>query len=289
MRRVATDPARRMSPAALAALITADRSRGWDPCMVVATAGTTAVGAVDPLPELADLRDRDKLWLHVDAAWGGACVLSPRLRPVVAGIERADSITWDAHKWLSVPNAAGMYFGARRRPVHETFRTETRYMPETTRGGFDPYIASMQWSRRFIGLKVFLMLAELGEEGLARRIEHQAALADSLRGMLERHGWVLANDSPLAVVCFTRPEWQAAPEDVAAVAARVVGRGRAWISAITTREGIACLRACMTSFRTCAADLEILVEELELAGRDAGQTAPERSPSGSRPVRPSNG
>ena len=95
---------------ALARRIKTDLLEGWMPLMVVGTAGTTGAGLIDPLPQIADIADRAGLWFHVDAAWGGSAVLSPELKPALAGIERADSVTWDAHKWLSVPMGAGMFF-----------------------------------------------------------------------------------------------------------------------------------------------------------------------------------
>jgi glutamate/tyrosine decarboxylase-like PLP-dependent enzyme len=261
--RVATDAQGRLSVPALAAAVARDRAAGWEPCAVVATAGSTAIGAVDPLADLAGFCARERVWLHVDAAWGGSCVMSPRLRSIVAGIERADSVTWDAHKWLSVPMGAGMFFAARRRPVAEAFRTATGYMPASPEGTMDPYVASLQWSRRFIGLKVFLLLAELGEEALAHRIERQAALGDELRAGLVRRGWRIMNDTPLPLVCFTRPAWEGQPDRVAAAAANVVARGRAWISAVLRPDGARWLRACITSFRSTPEDLEILLAEVD--------------------------
>jgi len=263
VRRVATDAGGRLSVPALAEAVAADRAAGWEPCIVVATAGSTAVGAVDPLPALADLCARERLWLHADAAWGGSCVMSPRLRPILAGIERADSVTWDAHKWLSVPMGAGMFFAARRRPVAEAFRTRTGYMPESPEGTVDPYVASLQWSRRFIGLKVFLLLAEEGEEALARRIEHQAAMGDLLRTRLAERGWRIENDTPLPLVCFTWPGWKGSAGRALAAAANVVGRGRAWISAVLRPDGARWLRACITSFRTTPEDVAILLDEVD--------------------------
>lgn len=261
VRRIATDARGRLSSDALATAVAADRAAGLEPLLAVATAGTTAIGAIDPLPEIADLCVRERLWLHVDAAWGGACVMSPRLGPLVAGIERADSVTWDAHKWLSVPMGAGMFFAARRKPVADAFRTATGYMPSSPEGLVDPYVASLQWSRRFIGLKVFLLLAELGEEGLARRIEQQAAMGDLLRERLAAEGWRIENDTALPLVCFTWPGWEGRPERAVAAAANVVDRGRAWISAIRRPDGAAWLRACITSFRTTPEDIGILLEE----------------------------
>ena len=106
-----------------------DRRNGLAPVMVVGTAGTTAAGAIDPLPDLARFCRSEQLWFHVDAAWGGAAILSPRLRGHLAGIDAADSITCDAHKWFSVPMGAGMFFCRHPDVVGEAFRAQTSYMP----------------------------------------------------------------------------------------------------------------------------------------------------------------
>lgn len=141
------------------------------------TAGTTGAGVIDPLPELAQTAREEGLWFHVDAAWGGAAVLSARLARATNGIHLADSITFDAHKWLSVSMGAGMFIIRHRDALNGTFATQTAYMPRegerlpTT----DPFTHSIQWSRRFIGLKIFLSLAAAGWDGYARVLEHQGS------------------------------------------------------------------------------------------------------------------
>src|SRR6266853_1956639 len=186
LRRVATDRDLKMDVGDLARRVAQDRRGGFAPFMVVGTAGTTAAGVIDPLPELARFCRSEDLWFHVDAAWGGAAVVSPRLRGHLAGIGDADSITCDAHKWFSVPMGAGMFFCRHREAVGEAFRAETSYMPGKTAGPtHDPYTTSVQWSRRFIGLKLFLALAEHGESGYVEMIDHQARMGDVLRGALQ--------------------------------------------------------------------------------------------------------
>jgi glutamate/tyrosine decarboxylase-like PLP-dependent enzyme len=101
--------------------------------MVVGTAGTTAAGAIDPLQDLARFCPSEGLWFHVDAAWGGTAVISPRLRSCLNGIDAADSVTCDAHKWFSVPMGAGMFFCRHADAVREAFRAETLYMPDKNR------------------------------------------------------------------------------------------------------------------------------------------------------------
>ena len=192
VQHVGVDDHLRMDVQELTQRIAADRAKGLIPFMIVATAGTTAAGAIDPLEAIAAVAKREDLWLHVDAAWGGAAVVSPALRSHVAGIELADSITCDAHKWLSVPVAAGMFFTRHREPVLEAFRVEaSSYVPPAVADTFDPYVTTIQWSRRFIGLKLFMTLAELGWDGMAQLIEQQSAMSELLRTRLESKGWIV--------------------------------------------------------------------------------------------------
>ena len=157
LREVPTTASFAMDPRALQDAIDVDKQQGLCPLLIVGTAGTTGGGIVDPLADLADVATASGTWLHVDAAWGGAAALVPRLRPALNGIERADSVTWDAHKWLSVPMGAGMFFCRHADTVRRAFDVTTSYMPPLTEGeGADQYRTTLQWSRRAIGLKVFM-------------------------------------------------------------------------------------------------------------------------------------
>src|SRR5947208_4084484 len=129
MRTVATDRDLKMDLDELARRVAEDRRHGFAPFMVVGTAGTTAAGVIDPLADLASFCRSQGLWFHVDAAWGGAAIISPRLRGHLGGIEAADSITCHAHKWFSVPMGAGMFFCRHPDAVGEALRVETSYMP----------------------------------------------------------------------------------------------------------------------------------------------------------------
>jgi glutamate/tyrosine decarboxylase-like PLP-dependent enzyme len=252
--------------AALRRQMEEDVAQGWRPLMVVGTAGTTGAGLVDPLPALAEAAAAHGAWFHVDAAWGGAAVLAPRLRSALAGIERADSVTWDAHKWLSVPMGAGMIFCRYPEALRQAFATSTSYMPaEVGEGTADPYATTAQWSRRAIGLKVFMALAEVGLDGYGEIIERQADMGDRLRQRLAEAGWVVVNDTPLPVVCFTHASIRAGTLTTGEVLASVYERARVWISDVTLGGQEQVLRACITSFRTDDTDLACLVEELEHA------------------------
>ena len=255
LRTVSTDSDLRMDREDLERRIAEDRKNGFIPFMVIGTAGTTSSGAVDPLSELSRFCHDAGLWLHVDAAWAGAAIVSNKLRHHLAGIEGADSITCDAHKWFSVPVGCGMFFCKHGESVSEAFRAEAAYMPGKTTAP-DPYVTSTQWSRRFIGLKLFLSLAERGERGYAEMIGHQAEMGDVLREELATSGWRIVNSSPFPVVCFTREGL-----DVQEFLASVRERQIAWISEARIK-GTPVVRACITSFRTTEKDVRWVVEEM---------------------------
>jgi glutamate/tyrosine decarboxylase-like PLP-dependent enzyme len=257
LREVAMDADLKMDPGDLARRIAEDRRSGFAPFMVVGTAGTTAAGVIDPLPDLARFCRSHDLWFHVDAAWGGAAAISPRLRVHLAGISEADSITCDAHKWFSVPMGAGMFFCRHPDAVARAFDSEASLMPEKTGSVADPYTSTVQWSRRFIGLKFFLSLAERGESGYIEMIEHQARMGDVLRQSLQQRGWRIVNKTPLPLVCFTRDRL---------VSSRFLTtlheRQIAWMSEVRLDDGDPVLRACITSFRTTEQDIEWVVDQM---------------------------
>jgi glutamate/tyrosine decarboxylase-like PLP-dependent enzyme len=258
LRVVATNPQFKMDVADLVKRVSKDRQEGFLPFMVIGTAGTTSAGVIDPLPDIAHYCQSEGLWFHVDAAWGGAAVVSPRLRKFLDGIEQADSITCDAHKWFSVPMGAGMFFCRHASAVQEAFRAETSYMPPKT-GGLtsDPYTTTTQWSRRFIGLKFFLSLAHNGESGYASMIERQSLIGDTLRASLKRTGWQIVNSTPFPLICFTREGLKTVD-----FLAKLFERQIAWMSEVSLAGGVPVLRACVTSFRTSEADVEWVTREM---------------------------
>ncbi len=260
VRSVETDARLRMVPSALASAIARDRKAGLAPFLAVGTAGATNSGVIDPLPELAAIAQREGLWFHTDAAWGGAAALVAELRPLLSGIDLSHSITFDAHKWLSVPMGAGLFLTREPGILSRTFRTETAYMPREACGldVVDPHLNSIQWSRRFTGAKLFLSLLAAGWEGYAHAIRHQTRMGALLRERLRAEGWSIDNDSPLPVVCFSDP----GGADPHAIAMAIVSSGEAWIS--TTRLGPSktVLRACITNFLTTVDDVASLAAAL---------------------------
>jgi glutamate/tyrosine decarboxylase-like PLP-dependent enzyme len=262
LRIVAMDPALRMNVEDLKRRVAEDRGNGCLPFMVIGTAGTTAAGVIDPLEEIGRFCQGARLWFHADAAWGGSAIVSPSLGRLLAGIELADSITCDAHKWLSVPMGCGMFFCRHRRRVAEAFRSDVTYMPgrlggaDDTFGTFNPLTHSAQWSRRFIGLKLFMTLAQYGEAGYAKMLEHQTRMGDVLRESLQASGWRIVNSTPLPIVCFTREGL------VPAKFCAELREGQiAWMSEAQI-DGIPVMRASITSFRTVEKDIAWVVSEM---------------------------
>jgi glutamate/tyrosine decarboxylase-like PLP-dependent enzyme len=268
VRSIATDESLKMSVDELREQILQDRTNGCVPTILVATAGTTSAGAIDPISELEAVAREFGMWFHVDAAWGGGAALVPELAPLLAGVEKADSITFDAHKFLSVPMAAGIYLTRHSAILQETCGIATAYMPLDAEGldVTDPFVHSMQWSRRFIGLKVFLTLAVAGWDGYATTIRHQTAMGNVLRSELQRTGWNIVNDTPLPVVCFVDETLTngSAPEFLKSVVRNIIRGGEAWLST-TLLNGQTVLRACITHYGTSADDVQALVQLLDAA------------------------
>jgi glutamate/tyrosine decarboxylase-like PLP-dependent enzyme len=265
VRMIPVTPNLTIDIALLRSSITKDRGEGYAPFMVVATAGTTSAGVVDPLPSIAEIASEENLWFHADAAWGGAAMLLPELRHVLLGIERADSIAFDAHKWLSVPMGAGLYL-TRHDILKKAFGFVTGYMPRDAAGldVVDPYAHSMQWSRRFIGLKVFLSLVVAGWDGYADVIRHQVAMGNLLRRKLMESGWVIVNETALPVICFVDGESDDGRSfsHLEAINRMIIDSGSAWISIANLGGNTPALRACITNYRTGPEDIGTLVETL---------------------------
>jgi glutamate/tyrosine decarboxylase-like PLP-dependent enzyme len=260
-RLVATDGHGRLSAPALAQAIVQDRDSGRVPFLIVASAGSTNAGMIDPLNACADLAAQQGLWLHVDAAWGGAVIASDRLRSAVAGLERADSATIDAHKWFATTMACGMFLIRDPAVLTATFQVAASYMPSHELS-LDPYMNSVQWSRRFLGLRLFLSLASAGWAGHAAQIERAAAQAARIRAELERRGWTVVNDSPLALLNVLPPRTLGDPR---AVVERVLRSGRAWVSLARFEEQDV-IRICITHGETSDADVAILIDTLHAGG-----------------------
>jgi glutamate/tyrosine decarboxylase-like PLP-dependent enzyme len=257
IRLVPTDGRGKMDTEALADAVARDRRQGVTPVLIAATAGTTAGGMIDPLESCAAIARQHGIWYHVDAAWGGAALASERLKGVLAGMELADSITIDAHKWFATTMGCGMFISRDAGVLSEAFQVGGDFMPSNA-SSLDPYLNTVQWSRRFLGLRLFLALAVAGWRGYGEHVERAVQVIERVKERLMERGWTALNDSPLAVLC-TAPSLGS--QDVRAIVSRLLASGRAWV-ARTTFEGKEVVRICATHGETTLADVDELVQGL---------------------------
>jgi aromatic-L-amino-acid decarboxylase len=203
-RKIPVDEVFRMDPDALARAVAEDRAAGVTPCAVVATTGTTSTTSVDPVPAIADICEREGLWLHVDAAYGGSAAILPECRFVLEGCERADSLVMNPHKWLFVPIDLSALYTRRPEVVRAAFSLVPDYL-RTPEDGLAPNLMDygVSLGRRFRALKLWMVLRAFGREGIVQRIREHLRLAQLFREWVEAdpHFEVMA-PTPLSVVCF---------------------------------------------------------------------------------------
>ncbi len=229
VRRIATDRHGRMRPDELRRAIAADRAAGRRPLAINATAGTTVVGAFDPLRELAAVARQEELWLHVDGALGGSVVLSRRHRRLVDGAELADSFAWNAHKMMGVPLSCSALLFRRRGLMARHLGESADYLFQSSADGLDPGKQSLQCGRRNDALKLWAAWQLHGDLGYAERIDRLFELARyAARRIAADPALELVLEPPSINVCF---EVRGKPSD--AVCARLenerrllIGHGR---------------------------------------------------------------
>ena len=283
LRKIPTDAEHRMEVAALEAAIAADHAAGKRPIAVVATAGTTAVASIDPLPEIAALCRREGLWLHVDAAYAGAAASLPEKRPLFAGWEEADSIVWNPHKWLFLPlECTGLFFRRMER-VRRAFSVVPTYLetPEGSAGVREYMDYGIQLGRRFRALKAWILMRAFGAKGLRERLRSHVDLAARLEELLRREPDV----EVLAPVLFSVVVFRYAPAGLTEperdelnrlVLEEVNREGRVFLSHGVVK-GRYALHAALGSLRTEERHVEGLVEALRRA-RTSAETKGARNP-----------
>lgn len=270
LRRIPVEADFRISISALTAAIATDRQAGRRPFLIVGTAGTVDVGAIDDLAALAALARQEKLWFHVDGAFGALLRLSPALAPRVAGIEAADSIAFDFHKWAQVPYDAGFILVREGERHAETFASPAAYLQRAARGlaGGSPWPCDFgpDLSRGFRALKTWFTLKTYGADHLGRIIAHTCALAALLARRIEATPELeLLAPVSLNIVCF-RYRCTDADRVNADIVADLHERGRVAPSS-TLINGVFAIRAAIVNHRTHAEDIEALVAETLAAGR----------------------
>jgi glutamate/tyrosine decarboxylase-like PLP-dependent enzyme len=207
LRSIPVDAEYRIDVAALKRAIAEDRAAGCHPFCVVGTAGTVNTGAIDDLAALADVCAEEDLWYHVDGAFGALAACSPRTAPLVRGMERADSLAFDLHKWLCVQYEAGAVFVRHPEAHHDTFSVPATYLAHVEGGlaNFPTWLSDygLQLSRGFRALKVWMSFSEYGARSYARLVEQNCEQAQYLAARVEREPELeLMAPVPLNVVCF---------------------------------------------------------------------------------------
>jgi len=264
LRLIPVDDALRMRTDALEAAIAADRKAGHTPIAIVGTAGTVNIGAIDPLPEIADIARRESLWFHVDGAYGGLAALAEPDK--FSGLDRADSLALDAHKWLYQPLECGCLLYRDRAVARETFSHSgdyVRIMTEDPTEGFAFFEESMELSRRFRALKLWLSLQYHGRqafrEAIAQDLRHARLLAQEVEAQPQLE---LVAPVPLSAVCFRHREI-----DNTEILRRVIARGRVYLSNATI-QGRFALRACFVNHRATDDDVRAIVSEVMAVAED---------------------
>jgi glutamate/tyrosine decarboxylase-like PLP-dependent enzyme len=274
VRAVETDTDYRMNTSALREAIAADRAAGLIPFLVVASAGTTNTGAIDPLGEIADVCQRERLWMHVDAAFGGFSALTPAGAKALRGIERADTVTLDPHKWLFVPFECGCLLAREPRKLEEAFSVHPEYLTDVRAREHEVNFADLgeQLTRSSHALKVWMSVRYFGVGALRQAIAAGIARAEHAEQVLRsRNDFEILSPAQLGIVCFrARP---AGTDDGPAldalndrINARVNATGRFLISSTKLR-GRFSLRLCTQVHRMTVADIDEVLSAIFDADR----------------------
>ena len=263
VKSIPVDPDLKLDVRRLEEAINESKNINEDPLMIIGTAGTTGAGAIDDLSRIAEIAAKHNIWFHVDAAYGGAAILSSALKHKLKGIEKSHSITFDAHKWMSIPVGASLFLTSDPKILTKTFRISTEYMPKEAEELeiIDPFSHSIQWSRRFIGLKIYMSLLFYGWEGYDQVVSRQAELGEILRQKLIKNDWIIINKTDLPIICFTDQNYCNDADFTKTILEKIYQSGKSWISIYPIAK-INTFRACITNYNTKEDDLDELIKEL---------------------------
>jgi glutamate/tyrosine decarboxylase-like PLP-dependent enzyme len=253
---------------ALARQIEADLDAGHHPLAIVATAGTTGTGAIDRLQPLADLCERFELWFHIDACYGGAAALLEHLKPRFAGLERADSLCVDLHKWFFMPLTAGILLTRHEGLAEEHFGIEASYIPDI--GFAEPYRRGIPTSRRGSALAAWFALRTMGWESVTEAIQRNIDLTRRLESLLKDRGFRIMPDGELSIACARWEPADLPPEALdhlqEEISQEVCRAGTAWF-ATTRHAGQTWLRFNMVNLTTQAHHMDLLAEAVATTAR----------------------
>ncbi len=273
VRRLPSDDNYRLSVSDLRAAIAQDRANGLGPFCVVANGGTTNTGTVDPLPQLADLCAEENIWLHVDAAYGGAAALSHQHKPMLAGIERADSVTVDPHKWLFQPYELGGLLVRDRRKLRAAFLLVPEYLKDTESDeeNVNFYDYGVQLTRGFRALKLWMSLKVFGLEAFQQAVDWGFEQAELAAGFLAQNPrWEVVAGPQMGIINFRYIPGRAIEPDALdalqqAIVNEIVASGWAMI-ATTILKGKKVIRLVLINPRTTDDEIRETIERLAVLG-----------------------
>jgi aromatic-L-amino-acid decarboxylase len=204
IRKIPVDSDFRMDPRALEQAIREDIDEGWLPFCVAATVGTTSTTSVDPVPAIADICEKHRLWLHVDAAYGGSAAILPEMRWVLEGCDRADSLVVNPHKWLFTPMDISACYCRRPEVLRQAFTLVPEYLKSSEGDGVTNYMEyGIQLGRRFRALKLWMVIRYFGSSGMAERIREHIRLAQALASWIDDDSdFERLAPTPFSTVCF---------------------------------------------------------------------------------------
>ena len=268
--KIAADEQFRMQTSALEAAIAADVANGFRPLAVVPCVGTTSTTSIDPVPEIVRIAKAHNCWVHVDTAYAGPAAIVPELRYLMDGVDGADSVVVNPHKWLFTPMDCSVLYTKRPEALRQAFALLPEYlMTQTQNETVNLMDYGLQLGRRFRSLKLWMVLRAYGADGLAERIRFHCELAREFAGMVHYEGgWELTAPVPLSLVCFryapagvddaTREQWNAA------IMEQVNASGTAYLSH-TRLNGMYTLRLAIGNIRTDRSHIEQVWHALRAA------------------------
>ncbi|MFN0112124.1 MAG: pyridoxal phosphate-dependent decarboxylase family protein [Blastocatellia bacterium] len=280
IRKLPSDERFRLLLPELHQAVAADRTAGRQPFCVIANAGTTNTGAVDPLNEIADFCQSENLWLHIDGAYGAAACLTERGKKLMAGIERADSLSLDPHKWMFQPFEIGCVILRDARGLKKTFHTMAEYLEDTKRAEeqeINFYDYGIQLTRGFRALKLWLSLKTFGAAAFRQAIEHSFELAEFAESLVRRSNcWEVVSPATMGIVAFRFvPPYAASEEEINEINRRMVEAqiedGFAFANS-TALNGRVVQRLCTINHRTTKDDVRATIEKLEQLGLRLNQS-----------------
>jgi len=266
LRILASDAGFRLELGALEQAIARDRGAGLEPFAIVANAGTTNTAAVDPLAALAALAARQEMWLHVDAAYGAPAMMTARGRALLRGLEAADSLALDPHKWLFQPFEIGCVLVRDARCLESAFAVHPEYLRDVTRAVISPADQGLQLTRSFRALKLWMSIQVFGADAIGAAIERGLDRAEQAEGLLREAGcWTIVTPASMAIVSFRYrcPELDDNAIDrlQTQMLERLVAEGTAVITS-TLLHGRSVLRLCTINPRTTQQDLRRTIDRL---------------------------